>query len=75
MDMSTSNSGNLSVASRLSSDFNRMAFEDAPAPAAAAGGAAQDATKVNPYASAFFSGGDHSGSFGAYDEYIQRPSW
>lgn len=75
MGMGASNSGNSSVASRLSSDFNRMSFENAAAAAHGAGGAAEDASKVNPYASAFFSGGDQGGKNGAYDDYTQRPSW
>jgi len=52
-----------------------MSFENAAAAAHGAGGAAEDASKVNPYASAFFSGGDQGGKNGAYDDYTQRPSW
>ncbi|KAL4522990.1 hypothetical protein Ndes2526A_g07710 [Nannochloris sp. 'desiccata'] len=74
MNMGASSSGNLSVASRLSSDFNRMSFDEATA-AAGAANAAEQSNKVNPYASAFFSGGHGSGDMGAYDEYAQRPSW
>jgi hypothetical protein len=70
MDTGLSHSGNLSVASRLSSDFNRMSFEEATA-AAAVG--VDESAKVNPYASSFFSGG--SGGIGAYGESTQRPSW
>ncbi|KAH7617210.1 hypothetical protein Ndes2526B_g07803 [Nannochloris sp. 'desiccata'] len=74
VNMGATSSGNLSVASRLSSDFNRMSFDEATA-AAGAANAAEQSNKVNPYASAFFSGGHGSGDMGAYDEYAQRPSW
>jgi hypothetical protein len=68
MDTGVRTSDNLSAASRLSSDFNRMSFDEETA-------ALADASQVNPYASAFFSGSSGMGGIGPYGEATQRPSW